>query len=51
MVPARPLAIALSDTPSHSRGALRPSFMEIIRPWRAWGMPDASRTRSLAWEE
>ena len=33
-----------------SRGALRPSCPISFAPKRAWGMPGAKRTRSLAWE-
>jgi hypothetical protein len=29
----------------------RPSRASIFRPVRAWGMPGAHRTRSLAWEK
>src|SRR6202011_2636753 len=40
----------ISDTSPRSRGAMRPSCAGTIRPGkqRAWGMPGARRTRSLA---
>ena len=43
-------ATNILDTPSHSRGAKRPSRASIFRPVRAWGMPGAHCTRSLAWK-
>jgi hypothetical protein len=43
-------AETIPDTPLHSRGADRPSRAWILRPekQRAWGMPGAQCTRSLA---
>src|SRR3954449_1885634 len=41
-----------ANTTPRSRGAMRPSCARIMRPelTRAWGMPGAHRTRSLACE-
>jgi hypothetical protein len=41
---------AEKDTASRSRGALRPGFAIRSALVRAWGMPGARRTRSLACE-
>jgi hypothetical protein len=45
--------LTMTNTPPHSRGAKRPSCAKILRPekQRAWGMPDARRTRSLVCAE
>ena len=37
-----------NDEPRHSRGAISPELRLSFRPERAWGMPGAQCTRSLA---
>jgi len=42
-------AALLADTSPRSRGAMRPSFCKVFRPWEGVGNAGCQRTRSRAW--